>query len=118
MVEQGLAGPIQPKQQEYTGLVLQSGRHLLRVINDILDLARADAGKFELSEEEGVDLGELIDACICLTRHQAAAGGLRLSSVIEDRLPRVIADPTRLKQILLNLISNAVRFTKTGDARH
>jgi PAS domain S-box-containing protein len=111
MVEQGLAGPVQPRQLEYTKLVLQSGRHLLDVINDILDLARVDSGKFELGEEEGVDIAQAIDACIMLTNHRAEAAGVALSSEIEDELPRIVADLTRLKQILLNLISNAIRFT-------
>jgi PAS domain S-box-containing protein len=112
MVEQGLAGPVGPKQREYSSLVLQSGRHLLKVINDILDLARADAGKFELCEEDGVDLHDIIGACVSLTKHRADAGGVQLSAEIVEQLPLIIADPTRLKQILLNLISNAIRFTK------
>src|SRR6185312_3570311 len=114
MVTEGLAGPVQPKQREYTGLVLQSGRHLLNIINDILDLARADAGKFELNEEKGIDIRHVIEACVALTTHRAEAGGLRLSTAADDDVPCIAADPTRLKQILLNLISNAVRFTKPG----
>jgi PAS domain S-box-containing protein len=116
MVEQGLAGPVQPKQLEYTSLVLQSGRHLLQVINDILDLARADAGKFELCEEDGVDLRDVIGACVSLTKHRADAAGVRLSTKIGARLPLIVADPTRLKQILLNLVSNSIRFTKSGGS--
>src|SRR5579862_6805358 len=116
MVEQGLAGPIRPKQREYTSLVLQSGRHLLKVINDILDLARADAGKFELYEENGVDLREVIEACVSLTKHRAANNGVLLSTKVSERLPLVVADSTRLKQILLNLMANAIRFTQPGGS--
>jgi PAS domain S-box-containing protein len=116
MIELGLAGPIQPKQQEYVSLVLQSGRHLLNVINDILDLARADSGKFELHEEDGVHIREIADACLALTRHQAETRGIALSTVIEENLPTIVADPTRLKQILLNLLSNSIRFTKRGGS--
>ena len=116
MVEQGLAGPVGPKQREYTSLVLQSGRHLLKVINDILDLARADAGKFELREEEGVDLREVIGTSLSLTKHRADAGDVRLVTEIGEQLPLIVADPTRLKQILLNLMSNAIRFTKPGGS--
>jgi PAS domain S-box-containing protein len=112
MVEQGLAGPVLPKQREYTSLVLQSGRHLLKVINDILDLARADAGKFELCEEDGVDLHDVILTSISLTKHRAQNREVILSTEIAEGLPLIVADPTRLKQILLNLMSNAIRFTK------
>ena len=112
MVEQGFAGPVRPKQREYTSLVLQSGRHLLKVINDILDLARADAGKFELCEEDGVDLRDVIATSISLTKHRAQNREVILSTEIAEGLPLIVADPTRLKQILLNLMSNAIRFTK------
>jgi PAS domain S-box-containing protein len=116
MVEQGMAGPVGPKQREYTSLVLQSGRHLLKVINDILDLARADAGKFELYEEDGVDMREVVGTCVSLTKHRAVAVQVQLSAEIGEHLPLLVADATRLKQILLNLISNAIRFTKSGGS--
>jgi PAS domain S-box-containing protein len=116
MVEQGFAGPVRPKQQEYMGLVLQSGRHLLNVINDILDLAHADSGKFELCEEKGVDIQDIIATCVALMKHRADAGALLLSTAIDDHLPLIVADPTRLKQILLNLMSNAIRFTQSGGS--
>ncbi len=116
MVEQGIAGPISPQQQEYMQLVLQSGQHLLSVINDILDLARADSGKFELFDEPQVDLRQVAAATIALMRHRSEAGGVFLSSTVGEELPRLTADSTRLKQILLNLISNAVRFTEPGGS--
>ncbi|HEY1798937.1 MAG TPA: ATP-binding protein [Stellaceae bacterium] len=116
MIEQGIAGPISPQQQEYMQLVLQSGQHLLSVINDILDLARADSGKFELFDEAGLNLREVAAATIALMRHKSEAGGVYLSSTCTDDLPRLTADSTRLKQILLNLISNAVRFTGPGGS--
>jgi PAS domain S-box-containing protein len=116
MIEQGLAGPIQPQQQEYMGLVVQSGQHLLSVINDILDLARADSGKFELCDEAGVDLGLIAAATVALIRQKSEAGGVFLSSTVGDDLPTLTADATRLKQILLNLVSNAVRFTRPGGS--
>src|SRR5262249_53704290 len=78
MMEQGFAGPVRSKQREYISLVLQSGRHLLNIINDILDLARADAGKFELCEQDGVDLGDVISVCFSLMKHRAVSGGVRL----------------------------------------
>jgi PAS domain S-box-containing protein len=116
MLEHGLAGPLEPKQGEYAALVHQSGQHLLNVINDILDLARVDAGKFELHDEIGVDPAAIVEACVSLMRHRAQEGALQLSTQIEAPLPHLVADPTRLKQILLNLISNAIKFTDPGGS--
>ena len=116
MLERGLAGPVEPKQQEYAGLVHQSGQHLLNIINDILDLAHVDSGRFELREEGRVDPRRIIDACVSLMSDRANRAALCLSTEIEDHLPLLVADPTRLKQILLNLISNAIKFTKPGGS--
>jgi PAS domain S-box-containing protein len=116
MLERGLAGPVRPKQEEYARLVRQSGQHLLNIINDILDLAHVDSGKFELHEERGVDPRRIIDACVSLMRDRANGAELRLSTKIEDHLPPLAADSTRLKQILLNLISNAIKFTEPGGS--
>jgi PAS domain S-box-containing protein len=116
MLERGLAGPIRPKQKEYAGLIQQSGQHLLNVINDILDLAHVDSGKFELHEEGDVESRRIIDACVDLVRDRAHDAELGLSTAIEDHLPPLVADPTRLKQILLNLMSNAIKFTEPGGA--
>src|SRR5262249_3026790 len=69
----GVGEPLQPRQAEYTGLIRQSGQHLLVVINDILDLAKVDAGAFVLHEETGLDCLQLIDACIGVMRGQAVA---------------------------------------------
>jgi len=116
MVEQGLAGPVQPKQLEYTSLILQSGRHLLDVINDILDMARVDAGKFELNEDDAVDLRQIIETCVALTKHRANAEQLIVTTRIANSLPLVVADATRLKQVLLNLLTNAIKFTGPGGS--
>jgi PAS domain S-box-containing protein len=116
MLKRGLAGPVQPRQVEYAGLIQQSGEHLQHVINDILDLAKVDAGKLELREEGRLDPRWAIDACVNLMTEYAKAGALRLSTEVEDHLPFVVADPTRLKQILLNLMSNAIKFTEPGGS--
>jgi signal transduction histidine kinase len=111
--------------REHTGIIRQrlstsdihdSGLHLLAIINDILDLARVDAGKFKLHEEAGLEIPRLIDACVSLMRDRANAGALHLSTKIEDHFPLLVADPTRLKQILLNLMSNAIKFTEPGGS--
>jgi signal transduction histidine kinase len=114
MLTAGGPGKLNPKQHDYVEHIHEGGGFLLRVINDVLDLAQVDAGKLRLHEEENVELARLARACTALVEEQAIAGGLRLSLEVEDRIPRVIADPTRLTQILLNLLSNAVKFTEPG----
>jgi PAS domain S-box-containing protein len=111
----GIGGPLQSRQTEYVGLIRQSGEHLLNVINEILDLARIDAGKLELHEEV-IDPRQLIDGCIALVQDRASAGLLHLSVELEEDVPRLMADRTRLTQILLNLLSNAIKFAELGGS--
>jgi two-component system, cell cycle sensor histidine kinase PleC len=116
MLTAGIPGRLNPKQRGYVANIHQGGGFLLRVINDILDLAQVNAGKLQLHEEKDVELDRIAAACIALVEEQAIAGGLRLSLTIEDRMPRVTVDSTRLTQILLNLLSNAVKFTDPGGS--
>jgi PAS domain S-box-containing protein len=116
MLERGLVGPLQPRQAEYAGLIHQSGDHLHHVINDILDLAKVDAGKLQLHEEQGVDARRIIDSCVALLKVRADTAGVQLSVQVEDQLPQLVVDATRLKQILLNLLSNAIKFTEAGGS--
>jgi two-component system cell cycle sensor histidine kinase PleC len=111
MLEQGFTGPLQPQQQEYARLIHKSGQHLLNVINEILDLARVDAGKLDLRDEESVDPSYVIESCVRLITARAATEMPELSIQIDESVPPLIVDPTRLTQILLNLLSNAVKFT-------
>jgi two-component system cell cycle sensor histidine kinase PleC len=116
MLELGMAGALQPRQTEYIKLIRQSGDHLHEVINDILDLAKIGAGKLELHEDQGIDPRHIVDTCIAIMQERARLAGLRLSAASEDVLPVLVADTTRLKQILLNLISNAIKFTGSGGS--
>src|SRR5579864_2878660 len=111
-----IRGRLKPEQIEYIRLIHQSGEHLHNVINDILDLAKVDAGKFELHEEERVDPRAIVDSTVTLMRSHAIAGEIRLSTEIQGPLPALICDSTRLKQILLNLVSNALKFTERGGS--
>jgi PAS domain S-box-containing protein len=109
-------GPIgSPQYREYLGDVLESAHHLLELINDILDLAKAEAGKLELAEEQ-VDVGAVVRATVRLVRERVQRAGLELSVNAAEGLPIVQADERKLKQILLNLLSNAVKFTGEGGA--
>jgi two-component system cell cycle sensor histidine kinase PleC len=101
------------KAMEYAGHIRQSGSHLLALINDILDLAKIEAGRMELDEHE-VDLQTLLRDGIETLEPRAAARGLALECSCHPRLPRVRADGRALRQIMLNLLSNSVKFTPAG----
>ncbi len=113
-----MLGPLgHPRYREYAGDVHGAGRHLLALINDILDLSKAAAGKFDLDCEEIVP-ADVITECLKLTRGKAHEGGLRLSCDLAPGLPNLIADRLRFKQALLNLCSNAIKFTPPGGHVH
>ena len=114
IMEKELLGPLgTPQYTEYAGDIHRSGDHLLSIINDILDLAKIEAGKYELVETE-VDLAEVVDLCCRLVGDRADQAGHRMSVDIPEDLPALYADQRALKQILLNLLSNAVKFTPDG----
>jgi signal transduction histidine kinase len=98
---------------EYAGLIHHSGMHLVTLINDILDLTKIEAGSFMLVERE-VALDVVITETFSLLRHRAQEGGCALISAAEPDLPTVRADERALKQVLLNLRSNALKFTLPG----
>jgi len=98
------------KHKEYARLVHESGNHLLALVNDILDLARIEAGKFELRESD-INLGVLIGETVRLLTEQAASAQLDLVTDIEPDVPMVHADGRALRQVLINLLSNALKFT-------
>jgi two-component system cell cycle sensor histidine kinase PleC len=102
-----------PRYGEYAGDIYGAGKHLLALINDILDLSKSDAGKLELRFGP-VDLAALFHECARLMRERANDSGLTLTVAVPDGLPLLEADILRLKQILLNLLSNAVKFTPAG----
>jgi signal transduction histidine kinase len=96
--------------RDYAGHIHEAGEHLLRIINDVLDISKIEAGKLELHEGE-VDVAEAVDAAVRFVRQAAAEGGLTIVTAVPDDLPMLLADELRVKQILLNLMSNAVKFT-------
>ena len=116
MLAQRLAGPLGEKQVEYVDIIYRSGSHLHDIINDILDLAKVDAGKLDLNLEDSVDSCAIVNTCVALMKERAGAGDLRLSVNVAPDLPGIVADAIRLKQILLNLLSNAVKFTEPGGS--
>jgi two-component system cell cycle sensor histidine kinase PleC len=98
---------------DYAGLINQSGHHLLTLINDVLDLAKIEAGRFVLQEAE-LDLDRVIDEAHALMAPKAAVGGCRLVKEVGAFLPHLAADERAVKQVLLNMLSNAVKFTLAG----
>jgi signal transduction histidine kinase len=115
-------GPALPKEnalpdraKEYFGLIHESGSHLLRLINDILDLSKIEAGKMEL-EPIDLDVTYIINSTLRLVAQQAANKSLRLEVEIEAPPPPLFADERAVRQILFNLLSNAVRFTPEGGS--
>ena len=106
-------GDVNPKQEEYLGDILASGRHLLSLINDILDLAKIEAGRMELDLED-FDVAQAIDNAVVLVRERATRKGLMLDTQLDHRLGSLRGDQRKVKQVLLNLLSNAVKFTPEG----
>ena len=105
-------GPCVPRYRSYANDIHGAGKHLLALINDILDLSKAEAGKLDLHCEP-VNLGEVMKECARLMQGRAADQDLRIRLVIAA-LPPMQIDRLRVKQILLNLLSNAIKFTLTG----
>ena len=101
--------------REYASDIHESGRHLLAIINDILDLSRVEAGQTALNESM-LEIEKLVAACLILVRGKAHAGGLTISVEAPGAVPEIIGDERLLKQTLLNLLSNAIKFTPKGGA--
>jgi signal transduction histidine kinase len=106
-------GELNEKQAEYTDDILSSGRHLLSLINDILDLSKVEAGRMEL-ELAKFDLPMAIDNALTLIRERAMRHGIKIHQSVDARVGEFQGDERKIKQILLNLLSNAVKFTPEG----
>jgi signal transduction histidine kinase/CheY-like chemotaxis protein len=104
-----------PEQADYARTINDSAESLLTILNDILDFSKVEAGKLDL-ERVAFDLRECIEAALDLVAMAAGKKGLDLAYVIETEVPqRIVSDPTRLRQILLNLLNNAIKFTEKGE---
>jgi PAS domain S-box-containing protein len=114
IIEKEIFGPIgSPRYKEYANDIFESGTHLLNLINDILDVSKAEAGKIELQESQ-ILLADLVDSSLRLIMPRAREAGVALAEPHVDHLPPLRADERRLKQVLINLLSNAVKFTPAG----
>jgi signal transduction histidine kinase/ActR/RegA family two-component response regulator len=105
--------PLLGDQREYVVDILSSGRHLLELINDILDLSKIEAGKMRLCLDE-IDLEEVVEEAMMTLKVEASRKELRLEASLDGSLTGVVADRAKIKQIMTNLLSNAVKFTPAG----
>jgi two-component system NtrC family sensor kinase len=113
ILRDGKGGELAPRQREYVGYIGDSGKHLLALINDILDVSKIEAGKVEL-DLEPVDLDDLLTNTVAIVRERALARRIQLEVSGSGRSEPLLVDPRRLKQIAYNLLSNAVKFTSDG----
>jgi PAS domain S-box-containing protein len=114
IMQMQMFGPIGHRQYAaYADDIHASGKHLLSIINDILDLSKIEAGRYQLHIET-VDLEDTFEDCARLVRERAENAGLKLRREIDAATPRLLADKRAVKQILINLLSNAIKFTPQG----
>jgi PAS domain S-box-containing protein len=109
----GRVGPVSPAHKEYLGDVLSSARHLLRLINNVLDLSKVESGHLEFRPEP-VDVADVLGEICAVLRTLAARKRIRIESRIDQAVGRVVVDPGKLKQVLYNYLSNALNFTADG----
>ncbi|HEY0976562.1 MAG TPA: ATP-binding protein, partial [Flavobacteriales bacterium] len=106
-----------PAQESYLDAIAQSSENLLVIVNDILDLSKIEAGKLEL-EQVPLDPREVLRSVVDVLRHRTEEKGLLVRMEVDPAVPaRVIGDPTRLHQVLMNLVGNAIKFTERGSVR-
>lgn len=111
---QGLAGPLNEEQQTQLGMVQKSSRHLLSLINDVLDISKIEAGQLELALCS-FDLEASINKAISLVAPIAEQKGLELTVAVAAGIDTIVTDQRRLEQVLINLLNNAIKFTDTGQ---
>ena len=114
MAEMLAAGRLPPRERRFAEVIVKSGESLLAIINDILDFSKMEAGKLEL-ECIRTELTDIVDDVLSLFWDRAASKGLDLAGYVDPGLPEVVAgDPVRLRQVISNLVNNAIKFTDAG----
>ncbi|TWU08551.1 sensor histidine kinase [Stieleria varia] len=109
----GSTGELNEAQREFVGDIDEAAQHLLALVNDILDYAKAEAGMIRLAPQP-VALVELVDQCVGMINARAVQAGVSVTAQVDVELNEVTADPLRLRQILLNLLSNAIKYNSAG----
>jgi PAS domain S-box-containing protein len=113
IILQGLAGPLTAEQSKQLGMVRDSSRHLLALINDVLDISKIEAGELKVSREP-FDLVQSVRKVLDIVRPLADKKHLQLRVEVPQGLDRMLSDARRVEQVMLNLLSNAIKFTETG----
>jgi signal transduction histidine kinase/HAMP domain-containing protein len=114
LMMKGLEGPLTAQQQEDVEIIYHNGQHLLGLINDLLDISQIEAGLMTLQFKD-VNIAELVHSVMATTSALVRDKEIDLIEEVEPDLPRVKADPTRIRQVLLHLLANAAKFTKRGQ---
>ncbi|MCZ8186860.1 MAG: PAS domain-containing protein [Beijerinckiaceae bacterium] len=113
MLEERLGAIGNPKYKEYLGDIRTSGQHVVSLVNDLLDLAKIEAGRMEM-RFGATDLNSIVSSCVGIIQPQANAHRVLVRTQLAQRLPAVVADERSIRQIILNMLSNATRFTESG----
>src|SRR5207302_8341029 len=113
VLNEGLFGTLNDKQSEYVTDILDSGRHLLSLINDVLDLSKVEAGRMVL-EPSTFSMVEALDNGLTIVRERAGRHGVTLTLDVDDKIGLIEADERKIRQAIFNLLSNAVKFTPDG----
>lgn len=114
LMRKGMLGPVNDRQTETLNEVVNSGQHLLNLINDVLDISKMQSGMLNLFIEENIDLSPILDASISTTEALVKDKQVALVKDVDSDLPAILCDKRRVQQILLNLLSNAAKFTEQG----
>ncbi|HET6158652.1 MAG TPA: ATP-binding protein [Dongiaceae bacterium] len=115
LMQHQLLGPLSERYAAYARDIKSSGELLLKIVNNLLDLSKVESGQYKL-QEEAVDLGELVENCRRIMADQAQSAGIALEAAIGRGLPMVKMDPRAMQRVVLNLMSNAIKFTKAGGS--
>jgi len=115
LLEDGVVGPVTDLQRDHLARIATSSRHLLMLITDVLDLAKIEAGRIEVSVRPG-SMSDVVEEALSLVRPQAAAAGLVMKGPESAEEHPYIGDPDRTRQILVNLLTNAIKFTEPGGS--
>jgi protein-histidine pros-kinase len=117
LMHDGEVDPSSPQHHEFLGHILTSGRHLLQLVNDILDLSKVEAGKMDFHPET-IDTAGIVGEIVAMLRTTASNKRIRVDARIDESVARVMLDPARFKQVLYNYLSNALKFTPDGGSVH
>jgi signal transduction histidine kinase len=115
IMQQGIRGPIDPRYVDDAQIIVDSGSHLLAIINDILDIAKAEANSLDLAEDL-LDIGETVKFCADMVAEMAKTNAISCAYRVEDALPPFWGDMKKLRQVLINMLSNAIKFTPEGGS--